>query len=202
VPAEFFADAYESTPPWDIGRPQPAIVKLAMAGEISGPVLDVGCGTGENALFLASRGLQVVGVDMVPAAVEAARRKAAARGLEAAAEFLLHDALAVDRLGRQFATVLDSGLFHALDDAERLPFARALAASLAPGGHYFALSFSELEVRPGGPRRVTQADLRATFDRAPLRVVSIEPSRMATLLEGSDRHCWLTRVERLPEPGG
>ena len=96
-----FIEAYKGKPPWDIGRPQPAFEALADAGEIAGPVLDAGCGTGENTLFLAARGLEVVGVDAVEAAVEAARRKAVARGLDA--EFLVHDALALEGLGRRFA---------------------------------------------------------------------------------------------------
>ena len=97
--ANRFVEAYKGKPPWDIGGPQPAFEALADAGEIAGPVLDAGCGTGENALFLAALGFEVVGVDAVEAAVEAARRKALARGLEA--EFLVHDALALEGLGRR-----------------------------------------------------------------------------------------------------
>ena len=144
-----FIDAYKGKPPWDIGRPQPAFEALADAGEIAGPVLDAGCGTGENALFLAARGFEVVGVDAVEAAVEAARRKALARGLEA--EFLVHDALALDGLGRRFATVVDSGLFHTFDDRERVRFVKSLAAALTLGGRYYVLCFSERELARGRP---------------------------------------------------
>ena len=117
MPASWFEEAYEGTPPWDIGRHQPVVEQLADAGRIVSPVLDAGCGTGENALFLASRGLAVVGVDAVPAAVEAARGKAVSRGL--AAVFIVHDALRLGTLGRSFRTVVDSGLFHTFDDDER-----------------------------------------------------------------------------------
>ncbi|HEY5387728.1 MAG TPA: class I SAM-dependent methyltransferase, partial [Thermoleophilia bacterium] len=119
-----FAEAYKGSPPWDIGQPQPAFEALADAGEIVGPVLDAGCGTGENALFLAARGFEVVGVDAVEAAIQAARRKAIARGLSA--DFLVHDALALEGLGRRFATVVDSGLFHTFDDRERGRFVTSL----------------------------------------------------------------------------
>jgi SAM-dependent methyltransferase len=193
-----FIEAYKSKPPWDIGRPQPAFEALADRGEIAGPVLDAGCGTGENALFLAARGFDVVGVDGVEAAVDAARGKAVARGLEA--QFLVHDALALDGLGRRFATVVDSGLFHTFDDRERGRFVTSLAASLTLGGHYFVLCFSERELRDGGPRRVTQAELRAAFDHPPFRVLSIEAAEMTTNLDGEGRKAWLARIERVANP--
>jgi SAM-dependent methyltransferase len=193
--AAWFASAYEGTPPWDIGRHQPAFAVLADAGEIVGPVLDVGCGTGENALFLAARGYEVTGVDAVQAAVAAARQKAAARGLKA--EFSVHDALRLADLGRTFGAVIDSGLFHTFDDPERDEFVDSLAAVLAPGGRYFVLCFSEHEKGDGGPRRVTQAELRATFDRGPFRVLSIDAAEMATNA-GRPRRAWLAKVERAP----
>jgi 2-polyprenyl-3-methyl-5-hydroxy-6-metoxy-1,4-benzoquinol methylase len=194
VSTRHFVEAYKGTPPWDIGRPQPELERLFDAGEIAGPVLDVGCGTGENALFLAARGFEVVGVDAVEAAVEAARRKAVARGLQA--EFLVHDALALQGLGRRFATVVDSGLFHTFDDRERTRFVRSLAAALSLGGHYYVLCFSELEAGDGGPRRVTQAELRAAFGHPPFRVLSIDAAEMASNL-GGGRAAWLARIERV-----
>ena len=195
MPASFFAAAYDrGTPPWDIGRHQPVFERLAVAGEIRGPVLDVGCGTGENALFLAAGGYQVVGVDAVELAVRAARRKAALRG--ASAEFLVGDALALGALGRTFATVIDSGLFHTFDDQERPRFVDSLADVLRPGGRYFMLCFSELETRPGGPRRVTQAEIRGVFDEPPFRVLAIDPAQMEASLADGSRFCWLARIER------
>jgi SAM-dependent methyltransferase len=197
--ADRFEQAYAGTPPWDIGRPQPAIEALADGGEIVGPVLDVGCGTGENALFLAERGFEVIGVDAVPAAIETARRKAAARGLPAL--FLVHDALALDGLERRFSTAIDSGLFHTFDDDERLRFAASLADALLPGGRYVMLCFSEHELREGGPRRVTQGEIRAVFDKPPFLVRSIVPAEMATRLDGEGRKAWLALIERRAEEG-
>lgn len=192
--ADRFVQAYEGTPPWDIGRPQPAFVALADAGAIAGPVLDAGCGTGENALFLAGRGLDVLGIDAVPAAIDAARAKATARGLTAA--FEVHDALDLGSLDRRFSTVVDSGLFHTFDDDEREHFVASLAAVLEHGGICHALCFSEHETREGGPRRVTQAELRAVFGRPPFTVLGIEAAEMATRLEGAGRKAWLAHVRR------
>ena len=73
---------YEGSPPWDIGRPQPAFVRLFQDGEIKhGHILDVGCGTGENALFLAENGCDVSGVDIAHRAIGIAKQKAAKRNL-------------------------------------------------------------------------------------------------------------------------
>jgi 2-polyprenyl-3-methyl-5-hydroxy-6-metoxy-1,4-benzoquinol methylase len=77
--------------PWDTGQPQPAILRLAGEGAFVGAVLDAGCGTGENALHVASLGLHVLGVDVAETAVSIAREKAAARGLDT--DFVVADAL-------------------------------------------------------------------------------------------------------------
>ena len=198
MPASFFAEAYDrGTPPWDIGRHQPAFERLAVAGEIRGPVLDVGCGTGENALELAARGHDVTGVDAVDLALQAARAKAVSRGLDVS--FEQADALALEGLGRTFATVIDSGFFHTLDDDERLRFAAALGRALRPGGRYFMLCFSERQPGEAGPRRVTQAEIRDVFDQAPFRVLSVEPVEMSTRLPGGAVQCWLAHIGRLAD---
>jgi len=72
---DFFNSIYKGIPPWDIGRPQKEIIRLAKDGEISGRVLDVGCGTGENALYLAGLGFEVWGIDAAPAAIKKAKRR-------------------------------------------------------------------------------------------------------------------------------
>jgi len=194
--ASRFEDAYKGTPPWDIGRAQPALEGVADSGMVTGPVLDAGCGTGENALFFAARGFEVVGVDAVEAAVAAARAKAQARGLPA--EFFVHDALALGELGRRFGTVVDSGLFHTFDDDERRQYVASLAATTSLGAHVYVLCFSEHELGDGGPRRVTQAELRQAFDRPPFRVRGIEAAEMDTNLgRGRGSMAWLASIERV-----
>jgi len=193
----FFDAAYQGTPPWDIGRPQDAFVALAEAGEIRGSVLDIGCGTGENALYLASRGLEVWGVDLAPTAIEKARAKAKARGVKAT--FRIADALRLSDLGRTFDTAIDSGLFHTFSDEERPRFATGLARILPPEGRYFMMCFSEHEPADwGGPRRVTQAEIRAAF-RDGWHVDSIHEARFGTHLHGgpgTGGHAWLASITR------
>jgi 2-polyprenyl-3-methyl-5-hydroxy-6-metoxy-1,4-benzoquinol methylase len=74
---------YAGQPPWDIRRPQAALVALADAGLIRCRVLDAGCGTGEHVLMCADRGLDATGVDLAQMALRAAEEKARARGLTA-----------------------------------------------------------------------------------------------------------------------
>ena len=159
----FFESAYAGTPPWDIGHPQPAFVAAEDAGEVQGPVLDVGCGTGEHALFFASRGHEAAGIDGAPTAIRLAKAKARKRGLTV--DFRVHDALRLPDLGRTFGAIVDSGLFHVFEDAERAPYVRGLAAALAPGGSYHVLCFSDKEPPGWGPRRIARKELRAAFAR-------------------------------------
>ncbi len=189
-----FEWAYQGgEPPWDIGRPQPAIVRLAEEGAIAGAVLDIGCGTGENALYLASRGLDVVGADAAPTAIERARAKAAGRGI--AVEFRVADALALDGLGRTFDVAIDCGLFHTFSDPDRVRFERSLHATLRPAARYFLLCFSEHEPGDMGPRRVTAGEIRETFARG-WTVVSIVEERFATRWGEDGARAWLASLTR------
>jgi SAM-dependent methyltransferase len=194
-----FAQMYESTPPWDIGRPQQAFVRLAEQGAIQGPVLDAGCGTGENALYLAARGYAVVGVDAVSAAIERARAKAQRRGQEV--QFLVADALRLQVLGRTFDSVIDSGLFHVFSDADRTCYVASLASALRDGGHLFILCFSDREAGDWGPRRVTERELRDTF-RAGWEVEQIVPEQLETNLGPEGVEGWLATVRRVAKQAG
>ncbi len=174
------ASYLDDLPPWDIGRPQPAMSRLADGGAFAGAVLDMGCGTGENALHIASLGLRVLGVDVAETALSIAREKAARRGVDA--DFMVADALHLDRLGRVFETVLDCGLFHALDSDERRDYVAGLATATSRGGHLYVLCFSDLGGEAGGPHPVSQQKLRAAFGRRSdgWRVASVSPNLIQT----------------------
>jgi len=156
-------DAYAGSdpPPWDLGAPQPAFVRLAADGLLTGQVLDAGCGTGEQALLAASSGADALGVDISPLAIEQARGKAATRGIKA--RFEIADALSLGDLGLSFDTIIDSGLFHVFDDDHQARYVSSLASVLRPGGRLYLMCFSERQPGAFGPRRVTQDELRAAF---------------------------------------
>ena len=189
--------SYQDGPaPWDVGRPQPAVVRLASDGGFAGAVLDAGCGTGENALHLASLGLSVLGVDVAETALAMARAKAADRGVEV--EFAVADALELERLGRRFATVLDCGLFHTFDGDERPGYVASVASVTEPDGTLYVLCFSD-EGPDTGPHPVSEQELRAAFTPGSgWQVTAIEPDRVLTRFHDDDgAPAWLATIKRI-----
>jgi len=167
-----FENMYAGKAPWDIGKPQPSIVLAA--DRVKSPLLDAGCGTGDNAIFFAERGLRVTGVDFVSEAVKRARAKAAERGVEV--EFLVKDALSMIDWDKRFASVIDCGLFHVFGDDDRRRYVQGLAHVLENNGRLFLMCFSDAEPGEHGPRRVSRQELiNAFFDG--WKVESIEPIR-------------------------
>lgn len=154
-----FQEAYEGKPPWDLGRPQAPYVE--MADQIIGSVLDTGCGSGENALFFARRGQVVLGIDFVEAPIEAAKRKAEQRGVDA--EFVKMDALKLTSFSRTFDSVIDCGLFHVFSDEDRVTYVKGLSSVTKRGGAVFLMCFSDDEPGDAGPRRISQNEIRGAF---------------------------------------
>jgi SAM-dependent methyltransferase len=189
------ASYHDGPAPWDIGEAQPAIVRLASDGAFTGPVLDAGCGTGENALHVAARGVPVLGVDVSETAVAIARQKARDRRVEA--EFAVADAFRLERLGRRFDTVLDCGLFHTCDATERPRYVASLASVTEPGGTLYVLCFSD--EGPGtGPHPVRADELRAAFHPGTgWAVVTLTPDRVRTRFhDHRGAPAWLAAIER------
>src|SRR5438477_10237823 len=185
---------YMGSPPWDIGRPQPDFVRLADAGELAGQVLDVGCGTGEHVMLAATHGAEAMGVDIAELAIQRARDKAAERGIHAT--FQVADAMHLDRLGRKFDVITDSGLFHVFSDDERPPFVSSLRSALRPGGVYYMMCFSDRQPGDWGPRRVSKAEIRASFADG-WSVRSIEPAQFDVAIESERAQAWLAPIERV-----
>ena len=159
-----FAGMYaEGIPPWQIDRPQPEVIRLIEQGKFESPVLDLGCGTGDNTIELARRGLLVKGLDAVTEALERARKKTEQAGLKQPPEFILADALRLAESGLKGRTVLDCALFHTFSDEESKEYIRGLEAVLSPGGRLHILSFSELETRQPGPRRLSLSEITGSF---------------------------------------
>ncbi len=190
--------AYKTTPPWDIGRPQPAFIELVRAGELKkGRVLDSGCGTGENALFLAANGFSVVGVDLSSRAIGTANAKAIERRLKV--DFRLANAVSLNFRDGYFDNVIDSGLFHTFSDDDRQSYVNEVARVLAPNGRYFMLCFSDKEpTNWGGPRRITKEEIETTF--SPLfNIYYIRDEFFATRIHKNGGKAYLTSATRRPK---
>ncbi|WP_328891021.1 class I SAM-dependent methyltransferase [Streptomyces sp. NBC_00316] len=158
-------DLYATPPPWDIGRPQPALLALAEAGAIRGRVLDAGCGTGEHVQMAARLGLDATGIDLAARALRSVEETTRARGL--AVRFLRHDARQLADIGEHFDTVLDCGLFHVLDGEDRTAYVDGLRSVVSPGGRCFMLCISDREHGARGPvHKVTRGDAEAAFATA------------------------------------
>ena len=189
------ASYHDGPAPWDIGRPQPAVVRLAAEGGFAGAVLDAGCGTGENALHIASLGLPVLGVDVAETALAIARENANARGIEI--ELAAADALHLERLGRRFKTVLDCGLFHTFDGDERPGYGASLASVTEQGGTLYVLCFSD-EGPTTGPHPVSKEALRAAFHPGSgWNVAAIEPDRLQTRFHDDGVTAWCATIKRI-----
>jgi ubiquinone/menaquinone biosynthesis C-methylase UbiE len=172
---ETFQNLYAGKAPWDIGKPQRPFIDAA--DQISGSVLDAGCGTGDTALFLAGRGHRVTGIDFLEEPIRRARGKVAER--KTSVTFVVKDALTLQEWNERFDSVVDSGLFHVFSDEDRKTYVAGLATVLKPGGKLLLMCFSNEEPGDQGPRRVSKEELHDAFARG-WQIESIEPARFET----------------------
>ena len=156
-----------------------------------------GCGTGENALHVASLGWPVLGVDVAETALAIARAKAAERGIEEV-EFTAADTLQLERLGRMFEAVLDCGRFHTFDGGERPGYVASLASVTEHGGTLHVLCFSD-EGLDTGPHPVSQEELRSAFGPGDgWDVAAIVPDRVQTRYHDDlGAPAWLATIKRI-----
>ena len=138
--------------PWDTNRHDKNLEEIIAQHSIEPcAVLELGCGTGTNAVWLAERGFCVTALDVSPVAIEMARERVSREG--SAAEFIAADVLADEIPGAPFAFVFDRGCFHSFHEpADRDAFANTVWSCLADGGLWLSLIGSadgpELEVGP------------------------------------------------------
>jgi SAM-dependent methyltransferase len=168
--------------PWEIHQPQTAIIKLVEQGFFHGEVLDIGCGIGDNAAYIAKHGnnVKLTAIDMVnsffflskeisffqvPKAIEVAREKAQKANVDIQFEVvnMLNDLSTTNLKEHSFDIILDSAIFHVFSNDDRLRYIKNLEYLIKPGGLYIQLCFSEKETRQGGPRRITKSDLNELF---------------------------------------
>jgi ubiquinone/menaquinone biosynthesis C-methylase UbiE len=187
--------SYSSVPPWDVGHPQQAFVKLVERGEMTpSRVLDIGSGPGENTIFLAEQGFSAVGIDFTPEAVDIARNRAAQHEVDA--EFVQGNVLDLEQFfeANSFDYVIDSGLFHSIRSDDLDQFVRQVEHVLRPGGVYYMLCFSDKEPPGFGPRRISKEEIRETLEPS-FRVEYIHDTIFESRIHHGGAKAYLTRAK-------
>lgn len=134
----FYYLSYFRKPPWDTGISPPELLELIRTCP-PGKALDLGCGTGTNAITLARHGWRVTGIDFVAKAIRKAQKKARQAGVKV--DFHIGDVTKIDMIHGQFDLVLDIGCFHSLTPEEKTAYIRNLKRLLAPGGIFLLYGF-------------------------------------------------------------
>lgn len=194
--SDHFDDLYASRPPWDIGRPQPAIAALAESGALRGRVLDIGCGTGEQTLLAAALGLDATGVDWAASALRAAEAKARDRGL--AVRFLRQDVMRLAELNEVFDTALDVLVMHAFTAADRAAYLEQVHAVLRPGGRFFVLCYADRQAPDVTvPHAMSRPDVESCFAADGWRLSSVRPAVSESTVYADGVAAWLVAVIRV-----
>lgn len=125
--------------PWDIGA-RAELVSLVESGRIKpGSAIDLGCGTGANAIYLAQQGFEVTGVDYAKAAIEKAQERAEAAGVRV--HFLVDDLTDLRQVTGQFDFLLDYGVLDDLRLPQREPYIQNMLPLTHPGSRYLLWGF-------------------------------------------------------------
>lgn len=187
-----------ATPPWDTKAPKETVVAWQDGGWVRGDVLDVGCGLGDNAIYLAKNGHHVTGLDISPTALKTAERRAADAGVEVT--FAVADSTTLEGYTDAFDTIVDSGMFHCLDDDGKRSYAAAAHRATRPGATLLLSCFSDAqppdEERPRPA--VSERTLRDVLGGAGWEIESLEPATVRRELDGNDIEMafWVVRAQR------
>jgi SAM-dependent methyltransferase len=178
----FYELFYFRRPPWDTGISPPELMAF-LDSHLPGRALDLGCGTGTNAITLAEHGWQVTGVDFVGRAVRAARRKAKQAGVKV--DFRRGDVTWLDVMMDPFELVLDIGCLHSLTSQQKAVYIDNLGRLLSPQGTFLLYGFIG-QADNGQKSGLTPGDLELLSSR--LRLVQ----RVDGAEGGQRASAWLT----------
>jgi SAM-dependent methyltransferase len=165
----------ESTPPWETGRPAQELVRVVNEGILKpASTLELGCGTGANAIYLARRGFEVTTVDSSPTAIERARTRVEQTG--ALLRIVLADVFEFAETAGSFDLVLDAGFYHFARQVDLTRLLDLLWRVTHPGSLYFTLAGATGESAEGGPPQVSEEQIRGELGRL-FECVELRPFR-------------------------
>jgi SAM-dependent methyltransferase len=164
--------------PWDIGAVQPVVIEADRAGRFHGAVLDVGCGLGDNAIYLAGQGHQVTGIDAAPTAIEQASQRARQGAVDV--EFAVADATSLTGFEGRFDSVLDGACYHCLDEDARHAYAAALHRATRPDALLNLFCFPAGSTGLAAAMGVSEENLRTTWGKAGWDITDLRPARYHT----------------------
>ncbi len=149
--------------PWNTGRPSVELQSMLDEYAIAPcRALEIGCGAGVNAVYLAQRGFEVTAFDVSATAIEAARRRARDKHVDC--RFLVASAIEPPDLGAPFDFVFDRGCFHVVRELDERAVVNHLKRWLAPDGRLLVLTGNANEENHEGPPRLTEDEVRAAFE--------------------------------------
>jgi len=159
-------DIYRGSPleelPWEEGRPAAELVTLIESGLVEkGAALEICCGSGNNAVYLAKQGFTIHGIDISPTAISHARKKATEEGVKC--ELVTGNTLQLPYPDSTFTLVFDRGCFHSIAPHDRQTFVKSVYRVLKPTGKYQLICFSSRDHRSGPPYTFSPKDLRRNF---------------------------------------
>jgi SAM-dependent methyltransferase len=186
-----------STPPWDNNAASEWVITWQTRGWVHGDVLDIGCGFGDNAIYLAENGHPVTALDISPTALATAEQRASDAGVDVT--FAVADSTKLDGYTDAYDTVIDSGLFHSLDDDGRRRYVAAAHRATRPGATLLLSCFSDANPASTDWRpAVSEATLRDVLGTAGWDITSLEPATLRGELDGApiDMAFWYLRAQR------
>jgi methyl halide transferase len=155
----------DQRPSWDTGRPSTELQRMVEQGILQpGRVVELGCGTGVNAVYLASQGFDVTAIDLSPTALEGARQRAQEAGVTV--NWIHADVLNPPALG-SFDLVFDRGCYHGVRRIDAAGYVETVKTLIRPGGRVLILAGNANQPKPhSGPPRVTETELVSDFAEA------------------------------------
>ena len=187
-----------ATPPWDTKAPKENVIAWQEGGRVHGEVLDIGCGLGDNAIYLAKSGHNVTGLDISPTALMTAERRAKDAGVNV--KFAVTDSTKLEGYTDAFDTIVDSGMFHCLDDDGKRSYAAAAHRATRPGATLLISCFSDANpTDEEWPRpAVSEQTLRDVLGGAGWDIEALEPATVRREMDGNEVEMafWYVRAQR------